>query len=517
MEKLNKIFKASEISSIDKYTIEHEPIRSLDLMERASQEWVKKFFEKFSREVKIIVVAGCGNNGGDGFAIARLLMEKGMNVKIFHILPANGMSPDCEANRRRYIAIGGAIVEVSRAEDFAPEGNFVLVDALFGTGLNRPLSGLYAEVIRKINALSRCVVAVDIPSGLMGEDNSGNNCSAIVQARYTFTFQFPKLAFMLAENEPYVGEWEVLDIGLHPAAIAEKQTNWYYVTAEAAASCLPRLSKFVHKGTNGRGLLIAGTHTMMGAAVLSAKAAVHSGVGLLHCHIPASRQEVMYIAVPEALVDADASACCFSGVNDMACYNAVAVGPAIGKAPETVEALKRLLQEWRGTTIIDADALNILSVHSELLPLLHEGCILTPHVGEFERLAGKSENDFERLNKLSIFANYYKVYVILKGAYSVIATPGGELYFNMSGNPGMAKGGSGDVLTGVLLALAANGIPPLEVAVAGVYAHGLAGDMAAGAYGQRGVSSGLIAESLGLAWLQLERLGDEARRNVNIG
>lgn len=475
-------------------------------MERAAQEWVRKFFEKFSWEIKVVVVAGCGNNGGDGFAIARLLLEKGMDVKVFHILPANGMSPDCEANRRRYVVIGGEVTEVSRAEDFIPEGDFVLVDALFGTGLSRPLSGVYAEMIRKINALSCCVVAVDMPSGLMGEDNSDNDFSAIVCADYTFTFQFPKLAFMLPENARYVGKWKVLDIGLSREIIDRKETPYYYMTKEVVAGLLPKPGKFAHKGTNGRGLLVAGGYGMMGAAVLAAKAAVRSGVGLLYCHVPVAGKNVIHVAVPEALTDLDRSNCGFSEVHHTERYDAIAIGPAIGKGPEMVEGMTQLLTTWKGTTIIDADALNILSEHRELLSLLHEGCILTPHVKEFERLTGKCRNDFERLNKLSTFASQYNVCVVLKGAHTAIASADGEICFNMSGNPGMAKGGAGDVLTGVLLGLAANGLPPLEVALIGVFAHGLSGDIAAKEWGMRGICAGILAEGMGKAWKELEKV-----------
>ena len=245
---------------------------------------------------------------------------------------------------------------------------------------------------------------------------------------------------------------------------------------------------------------------MMGAAVLGARGAVHSGIGVLHCHVPAGCGEVMQAAVPEAVLEADVSECCFSGVKeeDLTRWNAVAVGPGIGKGEETVEGVRRLLQEWRGRLILDADALNILAEHRELLECLHGDCLLTPHVKEFERLAGKCGNDFERLNKLLTFAKRYQVHVVLKGAYSAVAVPEGRLYFNMSGNPGMAKGGSGDVLTGVLLALAANGMPMGDVARAGVFAHGLSGDLLAERVGQRGVTAGSLAENMGCAWKVIE-------------
>lgn len=507
MEKLNKMFAASETAEIDRYTMDHEPITSLMLMERASHKWTDCFLEKFRDCYSVVVIAGSGNNGGDGYAIARMLREEGVDTMVFRLISENGMSVDCESNYHCYQEAGGKIVDVYKADDLDIPEEAVVIDAIFGSGLNRPLIGLVCEVVCKMNRSGRCIVAVDIPSGLMGEDNSSNDREAIVCADYTFTFQFPKVAFMLPENAGYVGEWEILDIGLNREMMNKKDTSYYYITEEWIAELLPKSGKFAHKGINGRGLLVAGGYGMMGAAVLAAKAAVRSGIGLLYCHVPESGRDIIHGAVPEALLDIDESQRRFSGVYDTERYDAIAAGPAIGKGPEMVDGLRRLLTEWRGTTILDADALNILSEHRDMLELLHNGCILTPHFKEFERLAGKCRNDFDRLNKLSIFASRYHVYIILKGAHSVVATPDGKYFFNMSGNPGMAKGGAGDVLTGVLLGLASNGLKPLDVALIGVYAHGLAGDLVAGQYGMRGVCAGEIAEGMGKAWRRLEAVG----------
>lgn len=504
MEKLNKIFKTSEIPEIDLYTVRQEPILSIDLMERASRVWTENFLETFPECKRVAVITGHGNNGGDGYAIARLLMGQGVETQVFRLVLSGEMSQDCRTNYLRYLERGGDVTEVREADDVAPVEGCCIIDAIFGTGINRRVTGLAASVIAKVNRLPNLVVAVDVPSGLKGEDNAGRDVDAIVRADYTFTFQFPKVAFMLPENESYVGKWKVLDIGLHPDIIARKPASFYYLTENRVAEMLPRTPKFAHKGINGRGLLIAGARNMMGAAVLAAKAAVRSGAGLLYCHVPALGRDVIHTAVPEALLELDESENCFSEVRKAGQYDAVAIGPALGKNPETVQGLRDLLKQWRGTTIIDADALNILSEHRELLELLHEGCILTPHFKEFERLAGKSVNDFERLNKLSTFAGQYRVCVVLKGAHTVIAAPDGTLIFNMSGNPGMAKGGAGDVLTGVLLGLACNGLAPLEAALIGVFAHGLAGDIAAEAYGERGICAGLLAEGMGKAWKRLE-------------
>lgn len=503
MEMLNKIFSTAQIAAIDKYTIEHEPISSLELMERAAGLWTERFVQFFPLPAKVVIVAGNGNNGGDGYAIARLLTLQHYEVMVYGVGEAE-LSPDGEENCRRWLEIGGKWNRITISEEFDVAPEAVLIDALFGSGLNRKVSGLAAEVIRKMNALPNQVVAVDIPSGLMGEDNSGNDVTAIVQADYTFTFQFPKLAFFLPENAGYVGHWQVIDIGLDQEAIKKTPTAWFYTTKKTIEQLLPSPAKYAHKGINGRGVLIAGKQYMMGAAILAARAALHSGIGLLYCHVPAKGGEIMQIAVPEAILDPDLSEVCFSGMERVENYNAIAVGPGLGQSPETVEGLKKLLQQGRGITILDADALNIIAQHRGMLDLLHDQCILTPHMKEFERLAGKSRNDFDRLNKLGIFANRYQVYVVLKGAHSVVATPDGRLFFNMSGNPGMAKGGAGDVLTGVLLGLAANGLEMLDIVRIGVFAHGLAGDLLAARYGYRGISAGMIADALSETWNELE-------------
>ena len=504
MLKNNKIFKTSDLQKLDKYTIENEPVTSLDLMERAATVFTEKLLIFFPNNHIFNILAGFGNNGGDGYVVARLLFEKGLNVKVFGLHGNNILSPDCAVNRKRFIDMGGCYIEVKNPDNLQPDENSVLVDAIFGAGLNRPVTGFLGNVIHRINCLSHPVVAIDIPSGLMGEDN-GENKGAIIKADYTFTFQFPKLAFMFPENVVYVGHWDVLDIRLHPAILQEYPAAYYYLTEEVVASRLLIPEKFSHKGTLGNTLLIAGSYPMMGAAVLSAKGAIRSGTGLLSMHVPCKLKEVIHLSVPEALVEVDRNEFCFSGVDNLSRFQAVGIGPGIGTSPVTAEGIRQLLSVWQGKVVLDADALNLLASNSGLLELLPKGAVLTPHPKEFERLAGKSVNDFDRLNKLSIFANQYRVHIVLKGAHSVIATPDRRLFFNMSGNPGMAKGGAGDVLTGVLLALAANKLNLLDLLRIGVFAHGLAGDCVAEKEGRRGCCAGMIAERMGEAWKRLEK------------
>ena len=491
MLKNNKIFKTSDLQKLDKYTIENEPVTSLDLMERAATVFTEKLLIFFPNNHIFNILAGFGNNGGDGYVVARLLLKKGLNVKVFGLHGNSVLSPDCAVNRKRFIDMGGCYIEVKNPDNLQPDENSVLVDAIFGAGLNRPVTGFLGNVIHRINCLSHPVVAIDIPSGLMGED-------------YTFTFQFPKLAFMFPENVVYVGHWDVLDIRLHPAILREYPAAYYYLTEEVVASRLLIPEKFSHKGTLGNTLLIAGSYPMMGAAVLAAKGAIRSGTGLLSVHVPRKLKEMIHLSVSEALVEVDRNEFCFSGVDNLFRFQAVGIGPGIGTSPVTAEGIRQLLSVWRGKIVLDADALNLLALDSGLLELLPEGAVLTPHPKEFERLAGKSVNDFDRLNKLSTFARLHQVYVVLKGAHTVIATPEGECYFNMTGNPGMAKGGAGDVLTGIIAALLASGHSSLDAAIIGVYAHGWAGDLAAEEQGMRGTRAGDIADKLGWVWKKME-------------
>ena len=499
----NKIFKTSDLRKLDEYTIENEPVTSLNLMERAAGLFTQKLLIFFSHSYIFNILTGAGNNAGDGYVVARLLYDNGLKVRVFDLCPGKELSPDCAVNRERFIRLGGCCMEVQDVEDFVPDENCVIVDAIFGAGLNRPVHGFLADIIRKVNELSRTVVAVDIPSGLLGEDNREND-GAIVEADYTFTFQFPKLAFMFPENGRYVGRVEVLDIHLHPDILRQQDSSYYFLTKEAVASRLLMPEKFSHKGTLGNTLLIAGSYSMMGAAVLAARGAIRSGTGLLTMHVPKTLKEMMHLAVPEALVELDVNDNCFSEVYDFSRIQAVGVGPGLGTSYLTKEGLYQLLTGWKGKMVLDADALNLLASDTDLLNLVPPGAILTPHPKEFERLAGKSENDFDRLNKLSTFAGLHQLYVVLKGAHTVIASPRGNCYFNMTGNPGMAKGGAGDVLTGMIAALLASGHEPLDAAIIGVYAHGMAGDLAAAEQGTRGVRSGDIADKLGMVWKTME-------------
>ncbi|MFW6259758.1 MAG: NAD(P)H-hydrate dehydratase, partial [Tangfeifania sp.] len=380
----------------------------------------------------------------------------------------------------------------------------VIIDGLFGSGLTRPLEGLPAEIVQKINKLQNTVIAIDIPSGLMGEDNSENTFETVLKADFTLTFQFPKISFLFAEHEQFTGKWEVLPIGLHPVGIEKTPSELVFVEKAEVQKMIPSRSKFSHKGTFGHALLIAGSFGKMGATVLASKGCLRAGTGLLTAHVPRLGYSIIQTAVPEAMVSIDPHDSMFTEFPDVSQFSAIGIGPGIGLKHNSQKALHELIEKTEIPMVLDADALNILSENKEWLKKLPANSILTPHPGEFRRLAGKSENSWEQLEKQRQMAKDYNVIVLLKGAFSAIATPGGKVYFNSAGNPGMATAGSGDTLTGIILGLLAQQISPENAVVAAVYLHGRAGDLAAAKKSEPALIAGDISDFLGEAFLDLK-------------
>lgn len=497
-----KIFLTQSIKGLDAYTIENEPIASIDLMERASQVLAKAIAERWTVDTPFAVFAGPGNNGGDALAVSRLLVEKGYRVEVYLFNTKGELSPDCEVNKERLADVQNVDFHEVTSQFVPPvlTDEHVIVDGLFGSGLNKPLSGGFAAVVRYINASPAKVVAIDVPSGLMGEENTFNVRANIVRADVTLSLQLPKLAFLFAENQELVGEWELLDISLNEDAIEEADTDYFLLEGEDMQELLKPRGKFAHKGDFGRALLIAGSQGMAGASVLAAKACLRSGIGLLTVHVPYCNNVIVQTSVPEAMTELDRGDTCFACPTDTDDYQAVGIGPGLGKSEETEAALLEQIDACAAPMVVDADALNILAGHRSYIGRLPKGSILTPHPKELERLVGKCQDSYERLTKARELARTAGVFIILKGAYSVVITPQGKCFFNTTGNPGMATGGSGDVLTGVVLALLAQGYLPQDAACLAMYVHGLAGDIACKKKGVVGMMAGDIVNYLPLAW-----------------
>ncbi len=499
-----KILTTTQIKEWDKYTIEHEPVASIDLMERAARALTDAIKRRWSTFVPVYLFAGPGNNGGDTLAIARMLSQEGYKTYTYLFNTAGKLSVDCAANKERLRGCNVAFTEITTqfTPPQLPKGCLV-VDGLFGSGLNKPLNGGYAMVVKYINQSEATVVSIDVPSGLMCEDNSYNVRNHIIQADVTLTLQKPKLAFLFAENQEVIGELEVLDIHLLPQWLDGVETPYRITEAYEIQSLIRPRKRFAHKGDFGHALLIAGKYGMAGASVLAAKACLRCGVGLLTVHTPTRNNDILQTAVPEAILEHDTNEEYFTSVSDKTNFSAVAIGPGIGQMPDTALAMSDQIKQTHVPLVLDADALNILGVYKGWLQQLPKQTILTPHPKEFERLVGSCNDSFERLTKAKELAAQQRFYIILKGAWTAVVTPEGNVYFNPTGNPGMATAGSGDVLTGVLLALVAQGYTQEDACRLGVYLHGLAGDIAAAGIGEVSMTASDLIDALPKAWMRL--------------
>lgn len=504
-----KLFRCDQIKQIDEYTIKEEPIASIDLMERAAGQLLRWYLPRFERSRPVFIFAGPGNNGGDGLALARLLSSNRYDTKVYYVDFTSNTSEDWKINLQRLKTETNVTLNYLKDIEQFPviSSGDIIIDAIFGSGLTRPVEGLAGDVIKYINSVESTIISIDIPSGLFGEDNSANNFENIVKADYTLSFQFPKLSFMFAENAQHLGEWEALPIGLSGNAI--RNTTSPYILSEKSeiAPLLKRRNKFDHKGTFGHGFLISGSYGKMGAAILGAGASLRTGIGLVTCHVPSCGVSTVQCAIPEAMVEPDKNEIHISETGNTDSFSAVGIGPGMGTDHESQLALYVILKECKKPIIIDADALNILSLNKGWYSLIPEGAILTPHPKEFERLAGKSDNSFDRLNKQIEFSRDHKCIVVLKGAHTSITTPEGKVFFNSTGNPGMATAGSGDVLTGILLSLLAQGYSPENAAISGVYLHGVAGDIAAEEACYESIIASDIIKSLGKAFNKIRDKG----------
>lgn len=498
-----KIFSAAQIKAWDAYTMEHEPIASIDLMERAAQgctEWIVRNME---RNKQIYIFCGVGNNGGDGLAIARLLTAQQRRISVYINETGVHRSADNSLNLLRLQQLKPEIVHINDERDFPLIGeNSIIIDALFGYGLNRPPEGLNAALINYLNASGNTIVAIDMPSGLFADKSSKGN--TVIKADYTLSFQVMKLAFLLPENALYAGNVQIIDIGLSRNFYETTDSNFEIISHQLVHSFYTPRQRFSHKGNYGNAALIGGSYGMMGAIVLGARSCLRSGAGKLTCYIPSCGYTVVQTAVPEAMCVAEHDEQHLASLHLQAQYDAIAIGPGMGQQPESLSVLKQILTWKPRRLIIDADGLNLLSSEPDLYKSLPANTILTPHPKEFERLFGSCPDQFSRLQLALEKAQLFNIYIVIKGSYSFIATPAGKGYFNPTGNPGMATAGSGDVLTGILLGLYAQSGETENVVLTGVYLHGLAGDKAAAIQTEEAMISGDITNSLPEAFMAIK-------------
>lgn len=502
-----KIFTTAQIHELDKYTIEHEPIASLNLMERAARALTQAVVQEWPATMPVVIFAGPGNNGGDALAMARMLSEQNYQVSAYLFNISGQLSPDCAANKQRLQDAKRLRNFIEVSMEFDPpvlDSNTLVIDGLFGSGLNKPLAGGFASLVKYINASQAKVVSIDVPSGLMTEDNTYNVRANIIRANMTLTLQQPKLSFLFPENQQFIGELRVLDIKLSKEGIAKIEAPFTIVEESEVRACLPDRSPFAHKGQMGTALLIAGSYGMAGAAVLASKACMRAGVGKVVVNTPRRNIPILQAAVPEAIVQAGSEETIFAETIDTEDYQAVGIGPGLGQSEQTAIALIAQLRRTQCPLVVDADAINILANHRAWLQQLPKGIIMTPHPKELDRLEGHSADSYERLTKARNLAERMKGYVILKGHYTAICCPDGHIIFNSTGNAGMATAGSGDVLTGILTGLLARGYKPQDACVTGVYLHGLAGDLAARSVGEESLIASDIISHLGQAFKRLK-------------
>jgi NAD(P)H-hydrate epimerase len=493
MRNLQKILSAQQTREADAFTIQNEPIASISLMERASQAFVDEFLKYETSTSKIAVVCGSGNNGGDGFAITRLLKAQGFDVTAFLIPFREELSPDCKINADRL----DAFLFVRPTDEQLHFNSYdIVIDAIFGTGLKRPAEGFVANVISKINQSKAKVYSVDLPSGLFSDELT--NSDSVVQSDVTISFQRPKKAFFFPENTDFIKSWKVVDIGLNEDFIQQQDSVEYVLDHRISTQLKPR-KRYSHKGSYGHALIISGSYGKMGATVLASKACLRSGAGLLTTYLPKCGYNILQTSVPEAMCLTDAHTGFISKLPDLKKYNAIGVGPGLGTHPEATEVIAKLLSQATAPLVVDADALNIISQNKSLLSQLPKKTILTPHIKEFDRMFGNSATSQERYEKQRSFSIEQKVIIVLKDAHTCISDSEGNLYFNTSGNPGMATGGSGDVLTGIITGLLAQNYSALQAALLGVYYHGLAGDSAAKQKGEYSMIASDIVEHLKLS------------------
>lgn len=500
-----KILSAPQIRQWDEYTIQHEPISSIDLMERAAIRCTEWLVEHYPAATSFGIFCGKGNNGGDGLAIARMLIERNYAVTV-HILEFGHLgTTDFQTNLTRLHHFPAADIHFIQTEEHLhaiPEGQ-IIIDAILGSGINREVEGITASLIDHMNRAGCEIISIDIPSGLFVDESSKG--IKTVKANYTLSFQCYKMALLVPENSAAIGEVHILNIELHNDFYKKVEPKSEIIDKEIIQSIYKPRNKFSHKGNFGHALLIAGSYGKIGAAVLSAKACLRSGAGLLTCHIPKCGYDILQSTVPEAMVLTDSDAEIISKVETgLEKYFVIGIGPGIGTEAATKTMLKELLTLCTKPVVLDADALNIISEEKQLLQLIPEGSILTPHPKEFERLFGKSNDDFERIQLAINKAVELKCVIILKGHHTLIATPGGNVFFNSTGNAGMATAGSGDVLTGIITGLLAQGYSAVEAAILGVYLHGLAGDLAADTNSKEAMLASDIINHLGTAFLQIQ-------------
>ena len=495
-----KILSAQQLSEADKETIEKQSITSEELMERAATLVFKEIDKRLQNvKIPIKIFCGIGNNGGDGLVVARLLIQDGYDVTVFVVNYSDKRSDDFLANYEKLKDITNNWPKLIKEEEHFPQidtGDFV-IDAMFGIGLNRPIEGWVAKLVKLINDSNAFTLAIDMPSGLFS-DKTPDQKAAVIEADFTLSFQAPKLVFFLPETMDYIGDLQILDIGLDKEFLGNLDSKIHLIGKQEALSLYRPRKKNSHKGDYGNVLIVGGSYGKMGSVLLTSTAALRTGTGLCSLYVPKCGYSIIQTGLPEAMVMTDPAEKLLTEYPEDFKADVVCFGMGAGTEERSVEALRSLLKSNKSPVLIDADGLNILSKNNDLLELLPKDSVLTPHPGELKRLIGAWKDDFDKLEKVKEFSKKYNIIIVVKGAHTFIINHD-EIFINDSGNPGMATAGSGDVLSGVITSLMGQGYGSVRAAVLGVYLHGLSGDISAKRLGYESILAGDIAKNIGLA------------------
>lgn len=498
-----KLFTNEQIRAIERHTIETEGIPPGEIIERVAEGVADEISARWRPNKPTIVFAGPGNNGADALATARLLSEHGFHPSVYLFnIGGDKLSAECAGARDRLL---DEIPDIDFHEvnnRFTPPeitSSHLVVDGLFGAGLREELRGGFQSLVNYINEERPTVVSIDLPSGMFGDWNPRIINRNTIHATLTLAIQFPRLCFFIPDNAELIGEWKVLDVGLSQQAIASLPAEFCLVEQRDIHRRLRHRKEFASKADFGSAILYAGSYGMMGAAVLAARGAMRGGVGKLTVSAPKCGYEVLQTAVPEAMYRSNRGEQQLTEIHPERDFSAIAIGPGIGTNEMTVKALEDFLSSIDKPVILDADALNCIAIRPTILNSIPILSVMTPHAGEFDRMFGPQPSSEARLRKAIEMAKYYNILIILKGHYTAIVRPDGKIYFNSSGCPGMATAGSGDVLTGLLLSVMAQGYPPEIASIIAVYIHGLAGEMAQAEHGEYGVTASDIAANIGKA------------------
>jgi NAD(P)H-hydrate epimerase len=507
-----KVATAEQMQELDRKAIEAYRIPGIVLMENAGRGATEVISNTFPdlQKMKIAIVAGKGNNGGDGFVIARYLLNRRISVKVYLLADSKGLRGDAETNFQIFQRMKGEVISVPSSKDYQKvkkelEKFDLLIDAIFGTGLDAEVRGYYREVIDHLNTLQKPIVAIDIPSGL--DANTGKPFGTAVRASLTITFGLPKIGHVISPGLDYVGKLKLVDIGLPKKLVEEERIQTYLLENDEIRGWLstPRRPD-THKGDYGHLLVIAGSVGKTGAAAMTCETALRIGAGLVTLAIPKSLNAIMEVKLTEVMTEPlpetpkqTLSLRAFSSILRL-CENkkAVIIGPGIGTFKETQSLILKLIKTLNLPIILDADGLTALATQPKTLPTTNRSLILTPHPGEMAKLIRSTPKDVQE-DRISIsrnFAQSHHVHLVLKGHRSLIATPKGEVFINPTGNPGMASGGTGDVLTGMIGGLICQGFDILQSLQMAVYLHGLAGDEMAQELGEKSLIARDIIEKI---------------------